>query len=132
MAEFIEKCALLEKLKRTPRYFDVKADIEEMPTVTEAEIMAKEFGKETNVLTDGWIPCSERLPVQNGWYECWYMVSAIGEHKEYRPMTLYWEDNLWLYNPGRFIMPTKRSVIAWKTIEPYQKGEQHEVSVQKF
>jgi hypothetical protein len=41
MKEFIDKGAFLEKMKRTPRYFDVKFDIEEMPTVTEAEIRNK-------------------------------------------------------------------------------------------
>lgn len=41
MKEFIDKGAFLEKMKRTPRYFDVKFDIEEMPTATEAEIRNK-------------------------------------------------------------------------------------------
>lgn len=33
MPEYIDKNALLEKMKRTSRYFAVKYDIEEMPTV---------------------------------------------------------------------------------------------------
>lgn len=37
----IDADALLEKMKGTPRYFAVKFDIEEMPTITEAEIRAK-------------------------------------------------------------------------------------------
>ena len=41
MARLIDADALLERLKGTPRYFDVKYDIEEMPVVTEAEIRNK-------------------------------------------------------------------------------------------
>ena len=41
MVKLIDANALLAKLKGTPRYFDLKHDIEEMPTVTEADIRAK-------------------------------------------------------------------------------------------
>lgn len=41
MAELIDKKALLDKLRRTTKYFDVKYDIEKMPTVTEADIRNK-------------------------------------------------------------------------------------------
>ena len=37
MSRFIDADALLEKLKSTPRYFDVKHDIEEMPTAYDVE-----------------------------------------------------------------------------------------------
>ena len=69
---------------------------------------------------DGWTPCSKNLPKENGWYECWCIIYAIGEKKGYRPKTLYWEDNLWLYNPYGFSMPDKESVVAWKPIIPYK------------
>lgn len=73
---------------------------------------------------NGWISCSEDKPKKNGFYECWYMTSAVGENKYYEPITLYWEDNIWLYRPNKFTMPTQGNVIAWKPIVPYQpKGE---------
>lgn len=76
-------------------------------------------------IKDGWIPCSKRLPKENGWYECWYMVSCVCNKKEYEPKTFYWEDNLWLYEPNSFRMPTKEYVVAWKPIVPY-KSESEE------
>lgn len=77
-----------------------------------------------SVKNNSWIPCSVDNPKENGRYECWYMVSAIGEKKEYVPITLYWEDNIWLFHPNGFSMPTQSDVVAWKPIAPYQpKGE---------
>jgi hypothetical protein len=32
MARYIDADALLERMKRTPRYFDIKHDVEQMPT----------------------------------------------------------------------------------------------------
>ena len=89
--------------------------------VSRCKGVIEEVAEEYN---NGWIPCNEDKPKQNGWYECWYMVSAVGENKEYEPITLYWEENIWLYRPNRFTMPTQRNVVAWKPIAPYQsKGE---------
>ena len=68
---------------------------------------------------NGWISCSEDKPKKNGWYECWYKTSAVGENKYYEPITLYWEDNIWLYRPNKFAMPAQSDVVAWKPIAPY-------------
>lgn len=82
------------------------------------------FDKWREEYGDEWISCSEDFPKENGWYECWCIISAIGENKEYRPKTLYWEDNLWLCNPNGFSMPGNGSIVAWKHIIPYwHKGE---------
>ena len=43
MARLIDADALLEKLKGTPRYFDVKFDIEEMPTAFDAEKVVEQL-----------------------------------------------------------------------------------------
>lgn len=43
MGRLIDADALLEKLKGTPRYFDVKFDIEEMPTAYDVEKVVKQL-----------------------------------------------------------------------------------------
>jgi hypothetical protein len=45
MRRLIDAEALLEKLKGTPRYFDVKHDIEEMPTAYDVEKVVAEIEK---------------------------------------------------------------------------------------
>lgn len=94
--------------------------VDQKMSFREAIIVVDDLLKRIKNNNNGWIPCSERLPEVNGWYECWYMVSACGENKEYRPITMYWEDNMWLEHPNKFGMPTQSHVIAWKPIEPYQ------------
>ncbi len=49
MAEYINKEAFLEHMKKTNRYFDVKFDIEEFPVADVAPVRR-------------WIPVGERLP----------------------------------------------------------------------
>lgn len=52
MSRPIDADKLLDKLKKTDRYFMIKFDVEEMPTV---ELRTP----------DKWIPCSERLPEED-------------------------------------------------------------------
>ena len=46
------------------------------------------------VTVQEWIPANEP-PKENGYYLCVVCVSAVNQRKEYRRMTLFWEDNVW-------------------------------------
>lgn len=128
MEKFVEK--LLDRLKEhhnevRDMYLKGQGNFAlldgKMRGIEDANAIIIHLAKEYKV---GWIPCSEDKPNKNGWYECWYMTSAVGENKYYEPITLYWEDNIWLYRPNKFTMPTQSNVVAWKPIAPYQpKGE---------
>ena len=74
-----------------------------------------------------WISADVELPKKNGWYWGYYVTSSYKgtdgvRHTECKYASIYWEDNLWLYDPRSF--RTVDEVIAWKPIAPYQpKGE---------
>lgn len=74
-----------------------------------------------------WIRVKDDLPTENGWYWGYYVTSSYTgtdgvKHTECKYASIYWEDNLWLYDPRSF--RTVDEVIAWKPIAPYQpKGE---------
>ena len=49
-----------------------------------------------------WIPVTERLPVENGYYLCDVCFSSVADCKSYRRMILYFEDNVWIDMPNCF------------------------------
>ena len=67
-----------------------------------------------------WIPVTERLPEENGYYLCMVCVSAVNQRKEYRHMILFWEDNVWIdmANCFRTKKPTR-----WMPLPQPPKGE---------
>lgn len=129
-----EAIEIVNKLAEEYNKESVKVDLISRSTLLKQFAEATQYGcgnvgikfvdelikKQPTAYNDEWIPCSEDKPKENGRYECWYMVSAIGEEKEYIPITLYWEDNIWLFHPNGFSMPTQKDVVAWKPIAPYQ------------
>ena len=124
---FPDETAIHRVTKKSIPYDEVVKIVQEV---------AKEYGKDTNVRSNGWIPCSERLPQENepetalceivnitlkngavtvGWcnryLEKWF---ALDEHCDY-PISYKYED-----------------VTAWQPIPaPYLKGELHEPKKQK-
>lgn len=86
--------------------------------------VAKEYGKDTNVRSKGWIPCSERLPQESELVLIYAESTARGGSircvAELR--NGFWfaqiaSDTLGLTGIGQF------NVIAWMPLPPYQKGE---------
>lgn len=76
--------------------------------------VAKEYGKDTNVRSNGWIPHSERLPEDD---------SDVLVEFEDGGHDVAWYDN---FGWDSFYMqecPHKPKVVAWMPIVPYQKGE---------
>lgn len=83
--------------------------------------VAEEYSvSEKNAHTDGWIPCSERLPEENKRYITTSDVCGDGEIETF---DLYFDDGVWFVDKGceAFL----GTVIAWQPLpEPYQpKGE---------
>lgn len=77
--------------------------------------VAKEYGKDTNVPSNGWIPCSERLP------EKYVDVLVTVKHFEY-PQMGHLEGGVWYADDTIKYLPD--AVIAWQPLPaPYQKGE---------
>ena len=74
--------------------------------------LAEEYGKDTNVTTNGWIPCSERLPSYDGPFIC----TAKGIKESLELIYSSW-DNSWM---DEFY--SEYEVIAWQPLPaPYQK-----------
>ena len=79
--------------------------------------LAEEYGKDINVTTNGWIPCSERLPEDTSFVLC--------TEKDTKEIYVGWHDDIedvgsrWFDFSG-FSM----DVIAWQPLPaPYTKGE---------
>ena len=66
-----------------------------------------------------WIPVSEP-PKENGYYLCWILVSAVGEHKKYRQKILFWEYNLWLADARGY---KTEYPMYWMPLPEPPKGE---------
>lgn len=76
--------------------------------------VAKEYGKDTNVRSNGWIPCSERLPEDN--------QSVLVITKTGTIWTAFYDTfcETWIDNVTDNVL----DVIAWMPLPaPYQKGE---------
>ena len=72
---------------------------------------AEKFGRETNVSTNGWIPCSELLPA----YGQTVLASVCAEDAEWKIIiACYKEEDFWL--DGK--------IDAWQPLpQPFQNGE---------
>ena len=82
---------------------------------------AEKFGTDTNVGSNGWIPCSERLPEEHKLYDITFKNSA-GIHSDsaiYNPYLKRW---LWDADETELV---ENEILAWaEKREPYQpKGE---------
>lgn len=53
MADYIERKAFLEHMKKTNRYFDVKFDIEEFPAADVAPVVHGRFSETDRLIRDG-------------------------------------------------------------------------------
>ena len=82
---------------------------------------AEKFGTDINVVSNGWIPCSERLPEAGKRY----LVSAIWKDKDFEKSAVYdavyGRDGLWhSYN----YEPVSYKVIAWQPLpEPFKERD---------
>lgn len=91
--------------------------------------VAKEYATDTNVGSNGWIPCSERLPEEPEKTDDIEESIYIGKLTEYNVMiqgakkatTLYYAgDGYWYDEASQECYP----VTAWQPLpEPYQEGE---------
>ena len=84
--------------------------------------LAEEFGKDTNVTTkDGWIPCSERLPEEDGNY--------LVQQEDGRINILHyckgWNCTYMDVDKTRWSNACERKdIIAWQPLPaPFKKGE---------
>lgn len=77
------------------------------------------FAEDNNVPSK-WIPVTERLPDENGYYLCVVCVSSVNQRKEYRRMILFWEDNVWIDMANCF--RTKKP-LYWMPLPEPPKGE---------
>lgn len=80
---------------------------------------AEKFGTDTNVGSNGWIPCSDHLPKENGYYYVTQIVKSISTGKKIAIEKSYVE-----FSEGEWRRAKHLEVIAWLDIEPYHpKGE---------
>lgn len=101
----------MEALERLEK---IKAGVKKI--VQEVE---EEFATDTNVGTNGWIPCSEMLPEEYGDYLVWWTDITCGQYYE---IVEYEPNNGWIGDiPQSF--EGKYSVIAWQPLpEPYKES----------
>ena len=97
---------------------------------------AEKFGTDTNVGSNGWIPCNERLPEEGGYYLVTYHGWSNGDYLpkfddtyvrrlHYQKSERFTGWNHPRYCDDKAENDTNREVIAWQPLpEPYQpKGE---------
>ena len=81
--------------------------------------VAEEFATDTNVGTNGWIACSERLPKKNGFYLATLDGEIAGEDKPFTGMAEF-EDGKWIDDEDDY-----KCVLAWQPLpEPYKESEE--------
>ena len=141
MQEVFEK--IIEKLNSKKAYFqrfyecegksEHDADLNKSTQLAfddAIEIVKKEaerFGTDTNVGTNGWIPCSERLPENNNVVLCWVVSKTIASGETFIIGSC--DRGFWFlqtYEIGHHHFPVKDyEVVAWMPLpQPYQtKGE---------
>ena len=72
------------------------------------------------VTVQQWIPVTEMLPEENGYYLCNVCFSSNAECKSYRRMILYFEDNVWIDMPNCF---KTRKPTHWMPLPQPPEGE---------
>lgn len=94
--------------------------------------VAEEFGPDTNVGTNGWIPCSVRLPKEDGSY----LVQSVFEEKvhfydqyydsgceAFGTYMDYYDKNTLGFLDSEFVKD--EYVVAWQPLpEPYKESEE--------
>lgn len=78
--------------------------------------VAEEFATDTNVGTNGWIPCSVRLPE-----ECTEVLVSVKEIDGiFYTRTSWVQDGVWVIKKT----PLQPTVVAWQPLpEPYKESE---------
>ena len=117
MQEVFEK--IIQRLELESRYarYSVNTEgIKSVPTYKAIEIVKKEvekFGTDTNVGSNGWIPCSERLPEEDTTVIACFSNGLVTE--------LVFYNGIFHGTYGY----TEKMIIAWQPLpQPYQpKGE---------
>lgn len=80
--------------------------------------VAEEFATDTNVGTNGWIPCSERLPEEDGFYLATLDGEIAGEEKPFSGLAEF-ENGKWVDDDEDY-----QCIIAWQPIpEPYKERD---------
>lgn len=117
MQEVFER--IIDQLKAESVIVDDDAGNRAVEIIEQA---AEEFGRDTNVGSNGWIPCSVSMPV----FGKRYLVTGVWKDKEYENYrvydAVYGSDGIW---HGNYYEPVGYEVISWQPLpEPYQpKGE---------
>lgn len=115
---------IIEKLEEQKSGLTEWAEDEAFKLATDKAIAivkqeAEQFGRDTNVGSNGWIPCSERLPSDCAIHE---VTAQFRNGKTYTEFAYYDEtkEEWWKHDDDGLV-----NVIAWKEpSDPYQpKGE---------
>ena len=132
MKDFVEK--LIERLEEASHWENPEYDEDGYADETWEVVyldkaikivnqLAEEYGKDTNVRSNGWIPCSERLPEEEEYRKCNGQFIVSDGNRTY---ATYFD----IYDTLKFGEPTierfrvDMTVIAWQPLpQPYQKGE---------
>ena len=87
--------------------------------ILELDFAKRAVEQEATEYNNGWIPCSERLPEENGYYYVTQIVKSISTGKKIAIEKAYVE-----FLEGKWRRAKHLEVVAWLDIEPYQpKGE---------
>ena len=121
MKEVFEK--IIEKLEiertianNTFMNYEMNVDLGRVFGLEKAIEIVKQEAEQYN---NGWIPCSERLPKENGYYYVTQIVKSVSTGKKIAIEKAYVE-----FSIGEWKRAKHLEVIAWLDIEPYQpKGE---------
>lgn len=114
----LEEC---KKIMLSPKNSDCYGEeCKEVDCVACGFDKAIEIVKETaSEYSGGWIPCSDHLPKENGYYYVTQIVKSISTGEEIAVEKAYVE-----FSGGEWRRAKHLEVIAWLDIEPYQpKGE---------
>ena len=117
----------------TMMMYEVSDLVDDLIEIVKQE--AEKFGRDTNVGSNGWIPCSERLPEEGGYYLVTYHGWSNGDYLpkfddtyvrrlHYQKSERFTGWNHPRYCDDKAENDTNREVIAWQPLpQPFQKGE---------